>query len=244
MSAVGNKNVILIMGRPNSGKSHALLSLDKPERVAYFNTDLKELPFPSNFKIHVEISNPYQILDFIDQIENKGTDIDTVALDTLTFLFDMFENQIINTSADTQKAWGEYAQFYQTLMNKIKRGTKNYIVLAHEGEKYNDKEMVVDVSVPIKGSTGRKGVEADFSNILQAKTISIAEAKKYPNPFLNITAEEEEDGVKHVFITRITKDTLGHKIRSSYKLWDRKELYIDNDIDIVIKHIQEYYKRK
>jgi len=237
-----NKNVILIMGRPNVGKSHSLINLKHPEKVAYFNTDLKELPFPSKFKINMEISNPYDILAYIDDIEENGKNIETVILDTITFLFDMFENQIIYTSADTQKAWGAYAQFYQTLMNKIKKGTKTYIILSHEGDKYNDKEMVVDVSVPIKGSTGKKGVEGDFSNILQARTISIAEAEKWPNQFLNITDIEKEDGIKRVFVTRITKDTLGHKIRSSFNLWKREELYIDNDIDIVINQIQNYYK--
>ena len=237
-----NKNVVLIMGRPNVGKSHSLINLKNPERVAYFNTDLKELPFPSKFKINIEIANPYDILAYIDDIEENGTDIDTVILDTITFLFDMFENQVVHTSADTQKSWGAYAQFYQTLMNKIKRGTKNYIILSHEGDKYNDKEMVVDVSVPIKGSTGKKGVEGDFSNILQARTISVTEAEKWPNQFLNITDIEKEDGIKRVFVTRITKDTLGHKIRSSFNLWKREELYIDNDIDIVINQIQNYYK--
>ena len=242
MSATGNKNVILIMGKPNSGKSHSLMSLPNPEKVAYFNTDLKELPFPSKFKLNVEISNPYQILDYIDQVETKGKKVETVVLDTLTFLFSMFENQIINTADDTQKAWGAYGQFYQTLMNKIKKGTKNYIILAHEGEKYNETEMIVDVSVPIKGATGRLGVEGDFSNILQAKTISVTEAEKYPNDFLTITDNEREDGMKRVFVTRMTKDTLGHKIRSSFELWKREELYIDNNINNVITHIQDYYK--
>jgi len=241
MSTTGNKNVILIMGRPNVGKSHSLMNLKNPERIAYFNTDLKELPFPSKFKINKEIAQPYEILAYIDEIEEKGTNIDTVVLDTLTFLFDMFENQIINTAQDTQKAWGEYAQFYQTLMNKIKRGTKNYIILAHEAEKYDSKEMINDVSVPIKGGTGRKGVEGDFSNILQARTVSIPVAEKSPNDYLTITDNEKEDGIKRVFVTRMTADTLGHKIRSSYELWQRKELYIDNNIDVVLTKIQDYY---
>lgn len=241
MSNTGNKNVILIMGRPNSGKSHSLMYSKNPERVAYFNTDLKELPFDHNFKIEVQISNPYDIISYIDEIEAKGTEIDTVVLDTLTFLFSMFENQVINTAADTQKAWGAYGQFYQTLMNKIKKGTKNYIIFAHEGDKYNEKDMVVDVSVPLKGATGKTGVEADFSNILQTRTISIKEAKKYPNDYLHILPDEEEDGVKRVFVTRITKDTLGHKIRSSFKLWKREELYIDNNIEAVLSNIQSYY---
>jgi len=243
MSATGNKNVVLIMGRPNVGKSHSLINLENPERIAYFNTDMKELPFPSKFKINKEISQPYEILDYIDQIEEHGKEIDTVVLDTLTFLFDMFENQIINTSADTQKSWGAYAQFYQTLMNKIKKGTKNYVIMAHEGEKYDKKEMVNDVSVPIKGSTGKRGVEGDFSNILQARTISIAEAEKWPNDYLTFTDDEKEDGIKRVFVTRITSDTLGHKIRSSWQLWKREELYIDNDLNKVLKKIKQYYKK-
>ena len=243
MSATGNKNVILIMGRPNVGKSHSLIGLKNPEKIAYFNTDLKELPFPSKFKINKEISSPYDILAYIDEIEEKGKGIETVVLDTLTYLFDMFENQIIGNAVDTQQAWGEYGQFYQTLLNKIKKGTKNYIILAHEAETYDKKEMVNDVSVPLKGATRRKGVEGDFSNILQARTISIATANQFPNDYLHISDDEREDGIKRVFVTRITADTLGHKIRSSYQLWKREELYIDNNIDAVLTKIQDYYKK-
>jgi hypothetical protein len=44
-----------------------------------------------------------------------------------------------------------------------------------------------------------------------------------------------------VFCTRITKETAGGKMRSAMGLWDRSELYIDNDMDLVFKRLRAYY---
>lgn len=238
-----NKNVFLVMGTPASGKTFSLMFLKDQDRVVYLNTDLKEVTFPHGFKLELQVPSPYDVLPYIDQIE-ENDDVDVVVLDTLTYLFMMFENQIIKTAEDTREAWGSYADFYQTLMNKIKAGTKSYIILAHEGEKYDKKNMVNDVSVPLKGATGRLGCEGDYTNILQARTITIGEAKENPNSLLTLSEEEINDGIKHVFVTRKTGDTVGHKIRSSWKLWNRDELYIDNNCQNVLDRLQEYYSPK
>jgi hypothetical protein len=58
---------------------------------------------------------------------------------------------------------------------------------------------------------------------------------------LTITDAEKEDGVKYVFCTRITKETAGSKMRSAMGLWNRNELYIDNDMDLVFKRLRAYY---
>ena len=58
---------------------------------------------------------------------------------------------------------------------------------------------------------------------------------------MNITPEEEEDGFKFVFSTRITKDSVGEKMRLAMGLWSRKELYIDNDLNQVFNRLKQYY---
>ena len=103
--------------------------------------------------------------------------------------------------------------------------------------------MQMETRVPVKGSVGRTGVEADFTTILSAKQVpvSILQDEKYHNDLLNITPEEEEDGQKHVFVTRVTKEYVGEKMRSAMGLWNRNELYIDNDINQVLIRLKEYY---
>ena len=54
-TASGNKNVVLICGEPNTGKSTSLLKLANQEKMAYLNCDLKELPFLSRFAVNVEV---------------------------------------------------------------------------------------------------------------------------------------------------------------------------------------------
>ena len=71
--------------------------------------------------------------------------------------------------------------------------------------------------------------------------IPVKKLEGFENDLLKITDEEREDGVKYVFVTRITKETAGSKMRSAMGLWKRNELYIDNDMDLVFKRLHQYY---
>ena len=59
---------------------------------------------------------------------------------------------------------------------------------------------------------------------------------------LNITEDDELLGIKHVFQTRLTKDTVNERITSKIGLWNKEETYIDNDLQLVIDRLNEYYK--
>ena len=239
MSDISNKHIVLIMGKPNCGKSTSLMNLTNQERVAYLNTDLKQLPFKSKM-LERYITNPNDVLQGIMDIEHHP-DIDMAVIDTLSFLMDAYEQQFVLTATNTQKAWQDYAKFYKSFIHAIKSGSKDYAILAHAKDIMNESEMILETKVPIKGSVGHTGAEADFTTILGAKKISVKEAKKWENPLLTITEEEEEDGIKYVFQTRIDKNSMGEKIRSQMGLWDRKEKYINNDINLVFKRLHEYY---
>lgn len=238
--SVGNKNIVLIMGKPNTGKSTSLMNLTNQDRMAYLNADLKELPFKSNFKVNVEIKDAYDILDFIDEIEAEPS-VEGGILDTITFLMSMFERQYVKGAANGQKAWGDYGDFYRTIVHKLKAGTKDYAVLAHASTEHNEESSSFETSVPIKGAVGRTGVEADFTTILSTKQMPIKKLEGFENDLLHITDNEKEDGFKYVFATRITKESVGEKMRSAMGLWDRKELYIDNDLNQVFGRLKQYY---
>jgi hypothetical protein len=234
-----NKNIVLIMGRPNTGKSSSLRNLPM-ESMVYLNTDLKEIPFQSRFAAEAEISNATDILEFIQEIETNP-DITGAVLDTVTFLMMMYERQNVATAKDTQKAWGNYGNFYRDFIHAIKSGTKDYVILAHEDTVYNEATLTNETKVPIKGAVGKVGVEADFTTILGTKQMPVTKLKKHENPLLNITDEEEEDGVKYVFTTRVTKDHPGEKMRAPIGFWNREELYIDNDVNLVFDRLKSYY---
>lgn len=228
------------MGKPNTGKSTSLMRLRNQEKMAYLNADLKELPFRNKFAVNVEITDAYDVLNFIDEIEQEAS-IQGGILDTITFLMTMFERQYVTGAANGQKAWSDYGNFYRELIHRMKSGTKDYAILAHSSTELNETSAQYETSVPIKGAVGRTGVEADFTTILSTKQIPIKKLEGFENNLLHISDEEKEDGFKFVFVTRVTKESVGEKMRSAMGLWSRQELYIDNDLNQVFDRLKKYY---
>ena len=114
-------------------------------------------------------------------------------------------------------------------------------MLAHEASEMDSKEHRIATKVPVKGAVGRIGVEADFTTIVATKCVKVRDLKEWANDLLVITDLEKEDGFKYVFQTRKDEDTMGEKMRSAIDLWDRKEKYIDNDLNKVFNRLSEYY---
>lgn len=237
-----NKNIVLIMGKPNSGKTTSLRNLNQSTMV-YLNTDLKETPFKGNFMANVEVSDAAAVIQDILEVE-QTPGVTGVVLDTLTFLMSMYERQYVAPLAGSkqgQAAWGDYGNFYREFIHAIKAGSKDYVILAHEESKYNADNLVMESVVPIKGAVGKIGVEADFTTILSTKQMTIKSLEAHANDLLTITDDERADGMKYVFCTRITKDHMGEKMRSAMGLWKREELYIDNDMAKVFTRLKQYY---
>lgn len=236
-----NKNIVLIMGKPNTGKSTSLMKLANQDKMVYLNTDLKELPFKSRFLKSVDVADAMDVLSYINEIENAPM-VEGAVLDTLTFLMSMYERQYVANAANGQKAWGDYGNFYKEFIHAIKAGSKDYAILAHEDTVLNEQSMQMETRIPVKGSVGKVGVEADFTTILATKQMPIKKLEGFENDLLHITDEEREDGFKYVFVTRVTKDSIGEKMRSAIGLWNRNELYIDNDLNQVFARLKEYYE--
>ena len=235
----GNKNIVLVMGKPATGKSASLMNLPQ-ESMVYLNTDLKELPFRDRFKVNQEVALATSMGSYIAEIE-KQPDVTGAVLDTLTFLMSMYQRQVVANAVNTMKAWGEYGDFYRNLIHAIKSGSKNYAIMAHEESFLNEQTAQYESRVPVAGSVGKTGVEADFTTVVSTKQMPIKKLESFENDLLTITDAEREDGVKYVFQTRITKETAGEKMRSAMGLWDRSELYIDNDLNQVFERLNTFY---
>jgi len=166
----------------------------------------------------------------------------TIIIDTMTFLMQMHENICVNTAANKMKAWGEYAQYWQRLMQQhVAASTKNVIILAHTRDLLNETEMVMETYIKVKGSLMDYGIESYFNNVIASKKVTTSSLEKYKSPLLNITAHEEALGFKYVYQTQLTKETVNDRIRGPLGMWSVEETYIDNDIQQVIDKLHTYY---
>jgi len=236
-----NDHLVLICGTSGSGKSASLRNIPKPEGVVYLNCESgKRLPFPAKFKSLV-ITDPQTVFQAFIEAE-KRPDIHTIIVDSLTFLMDMYESIYVLRAKDTMKGWQNYQQFFKELMQEyVAKSTKNVIFTAHVLDILNDSEMVMETKVPVKGALKNNGLEAYFSTIVTARKINLVELENYKNPHLVITPEDELLGYKYVFQTKITKDTVHHRIRSSMGMWAINETFINNDATILLDRLRTYY---
>lgn len=235
--------LILIVGYSTQGKSASLRNIRNQERWVYLNTESgKRLPFKNKFN-RINITDPYDVIAYMDEcIENKD-DVDGIIIDSMTFLMDMFETQYVIGSANTMAGWSAYQQFFKTVMQqKVAAFGKPVIIIAHVRDELDEKNQEMKTAVPIKGALKNNGVEAYFTTVVAAKKIPLKELEKYGSKMLVITEEERELGYKHVFQTRITKGTTGERIRSPMGMFERSETYIDNDAQVLLDHLQEFYE--
>lgn len=239
-----NPHSLLICGESGAGKSMSLYEMRDREDVLYLNCEGgKPLPFKNKFKNKV-ITDPEDILDMLEQLEELGSEnpFNFVVIDTISFMMDMFETIHVLPARDTQKMWGQYAQFFKRLITQSSKVDAFFIYLGHLDRQLDEEAGMFRTSVPVKGALAKKGLEAYFTTVINVSKEPIRELQKSPNSMLNITEEDEELGFKHVFQTRTTKKTLGDRIRSPMGMWKKEELYIDNNLAPVIKRLIEYYE--
>lgn len=241
MSQGVNNNLVLIVGKSGSGKSASLRNLDDPKGVIYLNCESgKELPFASRFK-QQKITDPRQVPAIIEQAE-EHENIHTIIVDTITFLMDMYESNLVLKSKNKMEGWSNYAQFWKGLMQQsVAKSTKNIIMLAHTMDVLNESEGVMETLVKVKGSVMNQGIEAYFCNVIACKKLPLQALGNYENELLEITPEEEALGFKYVYQTKLTKETVHERLRGPLGLWATNETFIDNDAQLVLNRLHEYY---
>jgi len=239
MSVQVNDKLVLFCGESATGKSACLRNLRK---VLYLNCEAgKKLVFkPQQFK-EVVITDPYQVYEGFQWAETQP-EIETIVIDGLNYLMDMFESVHVLPSTNTMKAWGDYSQFFRNLMQQyVAKSSKNIIFTAHTRTIYNETSMAMETKVPVKGALANTGIESYFSCIISAKRMKLKDLENYGSDLLNITQREDALGFKYVFQTQITKETVQERMRSPMGLFDDKETFIDNDAVLVLKRLNEYY---
>lgn len=238
---MANNKVFLIGGFSAAGKSASLRNLKNPEGVMYLNTEAnKPLPFPAKFQQY-NVVDPLQINEAFKHADSKN-DVHTIIVDSLTFLLDQYESQYVLPATNGMKAWSDFGQYFKQLMQvHVANSKKNVIFLAHTLQVMNEAEMVMEVKVPVKGALKNQGIEAYFTSVIGAKKMPISKLKDYGSDLLDITPQEEALGFKYVFQTSITKETVNERIRNPMGLFSTGETFIDNDAQLVLDRMVEYY---
>lgn len=236
-----NDHLVLVSGKSATGKSASLMSLPNNDTTWYLNCEAgKKLPFKAKFK-QFTITDPLQVLEAFDVATGKP-EVKTIVVDTLTYLLEMYDSLYIHNNANGQQAWGNFAQYYKELMQqKVAACGKEVIFLAHTLDVLNKSEMQMETYVPVKGSLKNNGIESYFSCVMSTKKVTLKELEKYKSALLTITEEEEALGFKYVFQTKLTKETVGERIRGPLGLWANNETFIDNNIQLVLSRLNEYY---
>ena len=241
MSHQINDNLVLLCGKSATGKSMALRNLRDPEGVMYLNAENgKRLPFRSKFKEFV-IVDALQVEEAFVHAEQMP-EIHTIVIDSLTYLLDLYESTYIVNSSNGMKAWAEFNQFFKRLMQQhVAKSTKNVVFIAHTLDSLNESEMIMETKVPVKGALKNQGIESYFSCVIASKKVKIKDLTDYESDLLTYTDEEKMLGLKYVFQTRLTKETVNERLRGPLGLWDTKETFIDNDMQKVFDRLHEYY---
>lgn len=239
-----NDHLLLVGGKSGAGKSMSLYEMRNDPGVLYANCEAgKKLPFPHKFKEKV-LTDPVQIYQIFNHA-NENPEVTSVVVDTWTFLNEMYESQYIIGAADGRAAWGAFAQFVKTLMQQyVALCTKPVIFLAHTADKYNEGEMLMESAVPVKGAMKNQGLEAFFSVVVTARKMKLKDLEEYiceDNKLLTVTDRERKLGFKHVFQTQITAATTSDRIRGPFGMWADCETFINNDVALVLKRLNEYY---
>ena len=242
MSTQFNDHLVLLGGKSATGKSASLMQLENPEGVMYLNCEAgKKLPFRAKFK-QFTITDPLQINEAFDAAEQMEG-VHTIVVDSLTYLLDMYESVYVLNSTNGMQAWGQFAQYFKVLMQQyVAKSTKNVIFIAHTADTLNESEMLMETKVPVKGSLKNNGIESYFTIVIASKKVPLKSLKDYGSELLNITPEEEALGYKYVFQTKLTKDTVNERLRGPIGLWNTKETFIDNNTQLVINRLREYYE--
>jgi hypothetical protein len=237
-----NDHLVLLCGFSATGKSASLAEIQNPQGVLYLNCESgKRLPFKSKF-IEKTIIDPLQIIEAFVWAETKP-EIHTIVVDSLTYLMDMYESLYVLTSANTMKAWGDFAQYFKNMMQQnVAASSKKVVFTAHVLDTYNEAEMQMDTRVPVKGSLKNNGIESAFSCVIASKKMKLKDLEKYSNSLLTITEADLDLGFKYVFQTRLTKETVGERLRGPMGLFSKDETYINNDIQLVFNRLDQYYK--
>ena len=235
---------ILVSGASATGKTTCFRNLRDQENIIYLNTEVgKELTFPHSFDYY-QVTAVDDVATLIASAE-QFPEVHTIIVDSLTMLFDLWIQQRLRTvdMKNRQQMWGEFAPWVKNLFSgPIKNSTKNIILCSHTTHTVND-QKILEVSSIVPGQEMKKvTLESLFDIVISTKKVPLVDLKKFANPMLTISELEQFLGYKYVFQTRSTDEDVKEKMRGPHNIWDFKESFLDNDLQLVLDKLEAHFK--
>ena len=237
-------NVLLVLGKPSTGKSKSLEHFRNPKEVGYLNCDRKVLPFSSKkvkFLANITVHDPEDILDYIDIFEDKD-ELKIGVIDTITDLMKEYKIRYVDDAADTRAAWGNYQKFYNKIISRIKSSSKTWVILAHVHHSYDESKEEDVSNMVIQGGAGKSPI-SDYTVVVEADSKALTKKmEKIDTDLFSISETERLKGIKYYFITTRTKADPATLARSSDDMWKLpEEVYIDNNVQNVLDVMEDFY---
>ena len=206
---------IIIVGPSGSGKSSSMRNLD-PKTTAVINTERKQLPFKNAKEfMNVPVKSVSEFHSALDKAMSSDK-VSTVIIESFTSLI-----EIIFREADIRykgfDVWSYYNKEIDKILDKSKNSDKYVVFTAIDGV-YDGDNGVEERYVAVDGNRWKKRVEKEFVVCLFTDT------------------RKTDDGVSYRFRTNTTgRDSA----KSPMGMFE--ELHIDNCLNTVIEHCEQYY---
>ena len=211
--------ITTVIGRSGSGKSSSIRNLN-PETTHIVSTDNKVLPFKgaTKFKIDsIKSHEPTEIFSIIDAIPK--------------------EKKVIVIDAFTQ--WSENLMYYANRMKKgWDRQTLYNDTVLHFWNKLADMDgkVIFLIAHPEYGSTN-DGEDLISGRVENKQRKGIVEEKSLIVLFAKNRMNKDTGETEYFFETKSDGKTTS---KAPFGMFESRE--IDNDLDLVVRKIKEYYK--
>lgn len=220
------------------------------QAIVVLNTENRKLPFREQGRFNVlPINTRHKPNGNIDRkasdilrdaitAVSKSEHVKVVILESLTRLtsriarneLSLFKQKIsernarkgTDTEGNLMQAWGEVGYDTMDVLEDVigMLNNKFVIVTAHE-DSPRDEDFDRRMRVPVSGRMIKQGVESHFDVVLWTQTM-----------------QDDNGNIRHVFQTQ---SNTSNRAKTPMGMFSEDEMFIDNDIEFVIKRMMEYY---
>lgn len=223
-------NVVLVLGKSGTGKSTSIKSLN-PKETVIFNVLKKRLPFKGSQGLYnTESKNLFNIDDFavisnyLESIGKNATYVKNVIIDDLTYVMRKEYFKLAKVTGFSK--FVDMAAHFQTIIQTAEnlRDDLNVFLMMHCEDVTSD-----NVIVGYKPSTVGKMIDTSY-NPVEVVPIVLLSSVKY---------DENKKPIYGFYTNRCMEGTLEIPAKSPEGMFT--EEFIPNDLEMVVKAMNEYY---
>lgn len=214
-----DNNIVLVYGNSGSGKSSSLRNLNFDSTIL-INIEGKMLPIRGASKMRQKV--PKNLMEVKVAIKEAVEDdtVDTIVFDSITMFGDnILYPEKVRDVADSRSGWLDYRDEVAAMLEYCKKSGKNFIFVALAMDVLNDKEAVMKTVPAIQGSM-KNSLSSHFTIVLKTDVLT------------------EDGNLRYVLQTNKTAKDKDNEVKTPFGMFD--DLYIDNDITLVLNAINEY----